>query len=120
MTAIPDLADHLAAGRRAAMNALVESPQTTDTNGPTPEIYNGTGDIIVNGMNIGAGVDAAVMETLVRLEPELRNSRMWQIVLNRKPTRWARFWKGYSESMVSGAATGLILVAFFFLWAWIR
>lgn len=64
---IEDLGGHLAAGRRAAMSALLASLPIVEIGGPRPEVFNGTGDIILNGLKIGPAIDAAVMETVVRL-----------------------------------------------------
>lgn len=65
---IPTLLEQLAAGRRAALATL---SQTTDNRGDgTPETYKGEAPLLVNGIDIGPGIDAAVMETIIR--PELR------------------------------------------------
>ncbi len=83
------MAAYLAAGRRAALVTLVADPTVKHTSGTTPEVFNGTGDIIVNGMNIGLAIDAAVLETIVQCEPRLQNSRD-----GRKPSLWQHFWAG--------------------------
>ncbi len=80
-TEAEDLIEHLTAGRRAAMVTLVAAPGTT-WDGTSPEIFNGTGDIVINGVKIGAAVDAAVMETIVRMHAPTH--RAWWKFWSRK------------------------------------
>ncbi len=111
-----DLTDHLAAGRRAAMQALIESPSIQELSGTAPEIFNGCGDIIVNGMKIGSAIDAAVMETLVR-------TGCAPMPMYVKPPRnvaqrfWDWFWHSHEYTQtpllgtLAGVAFGIWIVA---------
>lgn len=68
MSDVPDLAEHLVAGRRAAYTAVLIASRQMDNatmSGDTDEQYKG-GHISINGLDIGPAIDAAVLETLVR------------------------------------------------------
>jgi hypothetical protein len=78
----PELAAHLLAGRRAALGVLISIAGPENYKGLVPErLYPGADNITVNGFDIGLGVDAAVIETIVRLRhpeaPEPRPRRPW-------------------------------------------
>ena len=63
---VPTLPECLAAGRRAALAIL--SQNMTNNGGATPDAYTGEGPLMVNGADIGPGIDAAVMEAIIRPE----------------------------------------------------
>lgn len=120
MSDIPNLSEHLIAGRRAAYTEVLiaarQMANATQT-GDTDEQYAG-GHILIDGLDIGPAVDAAVLETLVRLEPELQNSRDWQAALRMKPAPWDRFWRAYAGAMLDGRSWALWLVVGF-IGAWV-
>ena len=74
-----DTAAHILAGRRAALAALVVSENVVNTNGPTPETMTEATDITVTGgpFSIVAGIDAAVLETITRLQAPVKPKRKW-------------------------------------------
>lgn len=75
----------LIAGRRAAVNQLRSEETLQAWNGPTVEQYDGTQPIVVNGLDIGGAIDAAVLEIMVRMQPAAPPKPI-------KPRVWWRFW----------------------------
>lgn len=84
----PQLTMHLVAGRRAALGAMVAMlpPGAPPYNGPLPEdLPPRDCSVNVNGWDIGPAIDAAVMETIVRLQhPD---------ATPRQRRAWWRFWR---------------------------
>ena len=82
--AIPDVQAHLDAGCRACLNRLIEVEGANYT-GPDPETLPAQIWVCINGTNITAGIHAAVLETIVRVQhPDV------PLVRARRP--WWRFW----------------------------
>lgn len=99
-----DLTEHLVAGRRAAYTAVLWEAQQMDNaehSGDSDEAYGG-GHILINGLDIGPAVDAAVMETLVRcgVEPVAFGAPK-TVAWGRR--LWGKFWHAYTQTMWAGA-----------------
>ncbi len=86
----PDLGAHLTAGRRAAVGAVIIEGKSLDWfsyEGPNPDVLEHGFKVLVNGINIGPAIDAAVIETMVRLQhPDVP-----VVVRSHRP--WWRFWR---------------------------
>lgn len=83
-------AEHLVAGRRAAYTQVLIAARQMDNaehTGQTDEQYAG-GHILINGLDIGPAIDAAVLETIVRIQPELENAEMWKRALRMPRRSW--------------------------------
>ena len=84
-----DVDSHIIAGRRAAAMAIVgSSPALRFWGAQTPETVDRLSSLCVHGgIDVGPGIDAAVMETIVRLRnPESAPDTMR--VRFRKVRRW--------------------------------
>ncbi len=85
----PDLSAHLTAGRRAAIGAVIIEAKRQgylSYNGPNPDTAMHGYEITLNGIDIGPAIDAAVMETIVRLEHP-------DVAAVPRKRRWWRFWR---------------------------
>lgn len=73
----PDERVLIIAGRQAAYDALVvEASKLSDG---TWQTYDPTARVMaVNNFDIIAGIDAAVLETIVRLQPEPKRRAWWR------------------------------------------
>jgi hypothetical protein len=74
MSDIPELAEHLKAGRHAAycaMRIVVASDPRHKWDAGEPEDVPDVTCIEVNGGNILPAIDAAILETVARLSPSL-------------------------------------------------
>lgn len=74
----PELDTLRTAGRRAAVLQLIGHEGLRTWSGPAPEQYDGNKAINVNGLDIGPAIDAAVLETVVRLQPAPQKRKWWR------------------------------------------
>lgn len=80
-----NIAPHLVAGRRAAYGVVLAKAAeiaTATCTGATDSSYTGLGDITIDGLDIGPAIDAAVIETVVRLAhpdvPPVKHRKWWR------------------------------------------